>query len=53
MSEIDPFQTLRLISGGYCLSRTLHVLAELNVADALDETAQSATELAMLRFRRL
>jgi len=46
MSEIDPFETLRQISGGYCLSRALHVLAELNVADALDETAQSATELA-------
>jgi hypothetical protein len=35
MSEIDPFETLRQISGGYCLSRALHVLAELNVADAL------------------
>jgi hypothetical protein len=46
MSEIDPFETLRQISGGYCLSRSFHVLAELNVADALGETAQSATELA-------
>jgi hypothetical protein len=46
MSEIDPFETLRQISGGYCLSRSIHVLAELNVADALGDTAQSAAELA-------
>jgi O-methyltransferase domain len=46
MNEMDPFETLRQISGGYCLSRSLHVLAELNVADALDETPQSAAELA-------
>ena len=46
MSEIDPFETLRQISGGYCLARSVHVLAELNVADALGETAQSAAELA-------
>ena len=46
MSEIDPFETLRQISGGYCLSRSVHVLAELNVADALGDTALSAAELA-------
>jgi O-methyltransferase domain len=46
MSEIDPFETLRQISGGYCLSRSIHVLAELNVADALGDSAQSAAELA-------
>jgi hypothetical protein len=46
MSEIDPFETLRQISGGYCLSRSVHVLAELNVADALGDVSQSATELA-------
>ena len=46
MSEIDPCETLRQMSGGYCLSRSIHVLAELNVADALGETAQSAAELA-------
>src|SRR5205085_11794398 len=33
-------------SAGYCLSRSLHVLAELNVADALSEVPQSAAELA-------
>jgi hypothetical protein len=46
MNEMDPFETLRQISAGYCLSRSLHVLAELNVADALGETPQSAAELA-------
>jgi hypothetical protein len=46
MSELDPFETLRQISGGYCLSRSLHVLAELNVADALGDVPQSAAELA-------
>jgi hypothetical protein len=48
MSETDAFETLRQISGGYCLSRALHMLAELNVADVLDESAQSAAELAKL-----
>jgi O-methyltransferase domain len=46
MSEIDPFETLRQISGGYCLSRSIHVLAELNVADALGDEPLSAAELA-------
>jgi hypothetical protein len=46
MEEINPFETLRQISGGYCLARAVHVLAELNVADALGETPQSAVELA-------
>jgi O-methyltransferase domain len=46
MTEIDPFETLRQISGGYCLSRSVHILAELNVADALGERAQSASQLA-------
>jgi hypothetical protein len=49
MNEMNPFEILRQISGGYCLSRSLHVLAELNVADALDETPQSAAELAKSR----
>ncbi len=46
MSKIEPFETLRQISGGYCLSRAVHVLAELKVADALGDSAQPATELA-------
>ena len=46
MSEIDPFETLRQISGGYGLSRSVHVLAELNVADVLADSPQTAAELA-------
>jgi len=48
MSEIDPFETLRQISGGYCLSRSVHVLAELNVADVLCDSPQTAAELLKL-----
>jgi O-methyltransferase domain len=46
MNETDPFEILRQISGGYCVARAIHVIAELNVADALGDTAQSAAELA-------
>jgi O-methyltransferase domain len=46
MGEMNPFEILRQISGGYCLARAVHVLAELNVADALGDVAQSATQLA-------
>ena len=42
----NPFDTLLQIAGGYCLSRSLHVVADLGVADALDETPRSAAELA-------
>jgi hypothetical protein len=49
MSEIDPFETLRQISEIYCLSRSIHELAELNVADALGDEPLSATELARKR----
>jgi len=44
--EADPFETLRQIAGGYCLSRSLHVVAQLAVADHLDETPRTAAELA-------
>ena len=33
MIEPNPFETLRQIAGGYCLSRGLHVVANLAVAD--------------------
>ena len=46
MSEMDPFNTIRNMAGGYCLSRSLHVLAELNVADVLGDSPQTAAELA-------
>ncbi len=47
MIEPSPFETLRQIAGGYCLSRGLHVVANLAVADKLDETPRTAAELAM------
>jgi hypothetical protein len=47
MIETNPFETLREMAGGYCLSRGLHVVANLGVADKLDETPRTAAELAM------
>jgi hypothetical protein len=47
MIEPNPFETLRQIAGGYCLSRSLHVVANLAVADKLDETPRTAAELAV------
>jgi hypothetical protein len=46
MSEANPFTTLQQIAGGYCVPRCLHLIADLGVADALDETPRSAAELA-------
>jgi hypothetical protein len=46
MTESDSFDTLREIAGGYCLSRGLHVIADLGIADKLDETPRTAGELA-------
>lgn len=46
MSEPNPFEALRQIAGGYCLSRGLHVVANLAVADKLDETPRTAAEIA-------
>jgi hypothetical protein len=46
MSTANPFVTLRQITGAYILSRCLHVVADLGIADALDETPRTAAELA-------
>jgi O-methyltransferase domain len=46
MNEINPFATLLQIAGGYCVPRCLHVVADLGVADVLDETPRTAAELA-------
>ncbi len=46
MREPNPFEMLQQIVGGYCLPRCLHVVADLGVADVLDETPRTATELA-------
>ena len=42
----DPVSTVLQIAGGHCLPRCLHVVADLGVADALDETPRTAAELA-------
>lgn len=41
-----PVEVLQQIAGGYCLPRCLHVVADLGVADALDDTPLTAGELA-------
>lgn len=46
MSEPNPFATLQEIAGGYCLPRCLHAVANLGVADALEDTPRTAAELA-------
>ena len=47
MLDANPFETLRQIAGGYCLPRSLHVVADLGVADQLDDTPRTAAELAV------
>ena len=47
MNEPNPFESLRQMAAGYCLSRGLHVVANLAVADQLDETPRTAAELAV------
>ena len=42
----DPVSTVLQIAGGHCLPRCLHVIADLGVADALDETPRTAAHLA-------
>ena len=44
--ETNPFATVQQIAGGYCLPRCLHVVADLGVADALNETPRTAADLA-------
>jgi hypothetical protein len=46
MNPPDPVRALLQIAGGYCLSRCLHVVADLGVADALDGRPRTAAELA-------
>jgi hypothetical protein len=46
MAETNPFATVLEIAGGYCVPRCLHVVADLGVADALDERPRTATQLA-------
>ena len=46
MTNPNPFHTLREMAAGYFLPRCLHVVADLAVADVLDETPRTAADLA-------
>jgi hypothetical protein len=46
MIEPNPFHTVLQMASGYSLSRCLHVVADLGVADVLDETPRTAADLA-------
>lgn len=46
MPDVTPFDTILQISGGSCLPRCLHVVANLGVADALTDSPRTAAELA-------
>lgn len=46
MTEPNPFETVLQIAGGYCVPRCLHVVADLGVADHLDDTPRTAAALA-------
>lgn len=44
--EQHPLSNILQVAGGFCLSRCLHVVADLGVADALDGTPRTAADLA-------
>lgn len=46
MITVNPVDALLQLSASYYVSRALHAVAELGVADALDETPQPARSLA-------
>lgn len=45
-TETNPFDTILTIAGGACLPRSLHTVADLGVADALDDEPKTAAQLA-------
>ena len=46
MNHTNPFDTVLQMAGGHVVPRCLHVVANLGVADALEETPRTADELA-------
>ncbi|MEJ7740426.1 MAG: methyltransferase [Chitinophagaceae bacterium] len=48
MNNSNPFDTIQQIAGGYCLPRCLHVVADLGIADVLEDTPLTAKQLASL-----
>src|ERR1700730_18563608 len=45
-AEVNPVQTVLDLAGAYALPRCLHVVADLGVADVLDDTPRTAVDLA-------
>jgi hypothetical protein len=45
-AEVNPVQTVLDLAGAYALPRCLHVVADLGVADMLDEIPRTAADLA-------
>src|ERR1700730_14053829 len=45
-AEVNPVQTVLDLAGAYALPRCLHVVADLGVADVLDDTPRTAADLA-------
>jgi hypothetical protein len=46
MLTVNPVESLLQLSAGFYVSRALHAVAELGIADALDDTPQPTTALA-------
>ena len=46
MTAVNPVESLLQLSAGYYVSRALHAVAELGVADALDDVPQPSAALA-------
>jgi hypothetical protein len=46
MTKVNPVESLLQLSAGYYVSRALHAVAELGVADALGDTPQTTASLA-------
>jgi hypothetical protein len=46
VSAVNPVQTVQNLTNAYWASRCLHVVAELGVADVLEEVPRTAAELA-------
>jgi hypothetical protein len=46
MEEGNPFATVQQLAGAYCASRCLHAVADLGIADRLDDSPMTAAELA-------
>jgi hypothetical protein len=46
MTAVNPVESLLQLSAGYYVSRALHVVGELGVADALDDAPQPSAALA-------